>query len=232
MINKDKYYDIIYRFPWQKEKSTIIWLMPDELKYHLKQLKNLAVSLNWELAFWIEKLDYFQIKEKNYTYKNDWGYFEKIEVIDNNTKKPFFIYEQVSEHNIEEKDLTNELLYDFNICWDDYAKMWKLTLEKDYLWVNNYKFKRTKDTKIDDLFDLLFRAKVLYDNLSFTYEELKELLRKKRIKYNELEIIDLYEGGINNIIWKKLRTIQVKTKMKDKILENKGWKISIRQETA
>jgi len=233
MTKDDKYYDIVYRLKWQKEKSNIIWLMPKEINYHLLQLKRLSASFNWEIIFWIESLDFFQIIEKNYVYIDKWEYIVKVNAIDSQTKK-----EELTDISIwdiihkEEKDVTNELLFDFWIAWDDYKKIWKILFENDILCVNNFDFQLTPWDKIYEFFDLLFRAKYYYNSLTFTYEELKELVRNKKEKYEKLQMYEINKDSINDIVWKKLRNIKEKTWMKDRILDFSDKEISIRQETA
>lgn len=233
MLNRNFSFDIIYRLKWTLDKQTIIWVSGDTLEPYLIQLKRMSASFNGELIFWIDKLDFLKIIKKNYAFEKDWEYFTWVESIDNDTKIKDFTDISLWDFFIrKEEDVTNELLYKFWICWDDYTKKWKVLFENNIIYADSFEFKLEEWKKISELFHLLFIAKVFYNKLYFTYDELKFIFKNWSFKCNELELYDIRKWWIEDIVWKKLTMIKKKTWLKNKILEISTNVVVIWQEKA
>lgn len=234
MDNNDYFYDIIYRLKWEKETKEIIWIKYKILDLYMVQLKKQAVSFHWDMVFWIQNLEFFEIYKKNYEYIEDWKYIIHIEDIKGQSIK-------ADLHSIstwhENEDITNKILFDYWITWKDYYKKWKVILEynspKDsILYVDSHEFKLEEWSKWLEFFRLIFIAKKLYQTNKFIYSKLKKVYNDCWIKFEKLESTDLSQIGINSFLWKKIKTIQDKTKMKEKCLDITSAFISIRQEKA
>lgn len=234
MQKNDYYYDIIYRLKWEKNIKKLIWIKYKSLDLYLIQLKKQAVSFNWNMIFWIQDLEYLKINKKNYEYIEDWKYITYIE----NTKN---IKHKVDLHWIweqqEEEDITNKLLFDYWITWEDYYKKWKVLLEYNevwdsYLYVDSYKNILEEWSKWLELFKLVFTAKEFYKKNNFTYIELKKIFKESWIKFSKLESFDLSQIWINNFLWKKLKNIQDKISSEYKCLEISSKNLAIWQEKA
>lgn len=239
------YYTITYkRKSDNKNKVWDILPLDNSLDLALKQLKNMASSFDWDIVCWINDLDFLKIIEKNYLYSK-WNeyYFNKlpiesIEWINESDTAFMSVSEQASIYWIKDddllkpyiKDVTNILLNKYKIYWNDYEKMWKVLFNNNILEVNTHIFKLDEDKKINELFDLLFRAKAYYWKLNFSYDELKDLIKNNI--YKKLKREHINNLSINDIVLKKLKLIKTKTKMKYNILNISPSKISIWQESA
>lgn len=238
------YYDIIYKRKSDAENQEWKNIRFSTLDNTLTQLKRLSTSFNGNIVFWINDLAYLKIIERNYAYFRGGFYLENgtainhkwqivpiYSKIDEISKKTWVSENELMQGGAIERDATNELLHKYEICWDDYKKVWKVILEDNILYANTYEFKLESWKKIYELFDLIFRAKEFYKKLIFTYDELKFVYKNSGVKYEELQPY-LNKENIDDILWKKLRDIRTKTWMKNKIIENNWWFVSIRQETA
>lgn len=238
-----KYYSISYIKKWDSTKKEIQRLTKEEIFVFLRQVRKWIASLDWVLIEWIYSLDYFQIMERNFPYKEWNEYFvdyththwnwktEDIEI----SLSEFANMIDADEDEIldkSEKDVTNELLYKYNIIWKDFYKKGVVLFENNIISADWVDFKLEKGAKIYEVFDLLFRAKSFYKKNHFTYDELKELYKFGTIKYMQIQACDLNEFSIKDIVRKKLNYIKKQTQMENRILKIIPEEISIWQETA
>ena len=84
------------------------------------------------------------------------------------------------------------------------------------MYVDSHEFKLEEWSKWLEFFRLIFIAKKLYQTNKFIYSKLKKVYNDCWIKFEKLESTDLSQIGINSFLWKKIKTIQDKTKMKEK----------------
>lgn len=228
------YYDINYK----RKTDPIIkhwkYINKDQLDLAIRQLKYMATTFNGDVVLWIEDLEFLQIEERNYAYKEYDEYFIKNKNNNDFTSMSELIlywYDELLPDSFYEKDITNTILRQFNIIWNNYHKKWKVILKNNILFVDWIDFKLEEWKKAYELFDLIFRARDFYKKLSFSYDELKFVYKNWGVKYKELEPY-INKEYIDNTLWKKIREIKKRTSMENKIIENNNWILSIRQETA
>lgn len=236
------YYSISFIKKWEKEKIEIQRLIENDINNFLRQVKYGIATVWGYVIEWIYGLDYFQIKERNFVYKEWNQYYVEF---DYDTWSDFHDwYIELSQYSNlisvpedeildkTEKDVTNELLYKFKIIWKNFYKKWKVLFDNNILSVDWTDFIIKQSTKISELLDMLFRAKSFYNKGYFTYQELKDFYKLWGVKYNQIELYDLNEFNIKDIVRKKLNSIKNRTQMTDRILKISPNEISIRQETA
>ena len=238
MKNIDYYYDIIYRIKWNQDKNTLIWLNKELFNSHMIQLKNLAVSFNGDLITKFEDLNYFKIIKKNYKFLKDWEYYiEEPQNIDNFWRTFIDLPTLWNLWIWTDDDVTNKLLFDYWITWEDYYKKWKVILEynenwNSYLYVDSHKITLEEWTKWLELFRLVFTAKNFYKSNTIIYSNLKKVFDDSWVTFKHLKKFELSQSEINSFLWKKLKTIQDKIWMKEKCLDINSAYITIWQQKA
>lgn len=236
------YYSISFIKKWEKEKIEIQKLIENDVNNFLRQVK-LWVATIWGFVIeGIYSLDYFQITERDFAYKEWNQYYIEFEHVNWSDFHDWYIelsqysnLTSVPEDEIldkTEKEVTNQFLYKFKIIWKDFYNKWKIIFENNVLCVDWTDFIIKQSTKISELLDMLFRAKSFYNKSYFTYQELKDFYKLWGVKYNQIELHDLNEFNIKDIVRKKLNSIKNRTQMEDRILKISPDKISIWQETA
>lgn len=229
MVWLQYFYDVSYRLEWKEEVKEIIWLKESEIDLMMKQLKNMSLSLDWELISWINELDHFQVIKRDYREK-DWdNYIQEILVIDENWEE-IDVWDNVKE--VKTEDITNKLLFDYWITWKDYYKMWKVLFEDWKIYVNSHHIEFNEWSWVFEFFQLVLLARDLYKKNNLTYNELKFVYKECWINFKTLQTTDLSQLSLNDLVWKKLKTIKDRLEMEENCIKISINEVCIRQETA
>lgn len=201
------YYDVTYKIKWEEEES-LISLTEKELDVIFQWLKNCAVVL-WEkkeIVKWIDDLEKLKVIKKNYFQEED-GEYE------------FFLYDENGnfadwiwwKHGTE-VDVTNEILVQYEVRSWYYRRMWKVVLEENVLYVDNFQISRMPDnSKAREFLHLILYAREKLWSKNMSYDELKGIYKSWEMSFRLLKVYDISRIWVQDILWEKIQKTKKKT---------------------
>ncbi len=203
---------MIYKITYQKkgEAKEKEWRTEDKsiLSEAIIQLWKWIWSLDWDLINWFQELTKIQIFEQNYDLEDSWDYFELRETSEWERREMWahdYDYAQISLNNDFiplKKDITNKIFNEYNIVGKPLDN--NTRLEWDVLIIRNAQFPLKSESKIKDIFSILFELKT-ETKLEISYEEMLKVYEKWW--YKSLTKSDINEPCIRDLIKKKIPTI-------------------------